>query len=175
MLLYSSSEKLNIRVVEVETGLYESSLSPLANGTRLSESTALWGISKSQQCPTGAPEYTYFSSTPACPQTHTHNGEKTQTTLIYSDTQTLWRYRLTHTHMAVSDSVCKTKTLTWFTIQHVFTPQPKMHTHIPYTVCLILMLHLNAAFSKTCTLRLCIIHTGFTEDVTKGYISSPVC
>lgn len=84
-------------------------------------------------------------------------------------------YIQTHTHTAVSDSVCKTKTLTWFTIQHVFTPQPKMHTHIPYTVCLILMLHLNAAFSKTCTLRLCIIHTGFTEDVTKGYISSPVC
>lgn len=73
-----------------------------------------------------------FSPTPACPQTHTQRWKDTDHLEIL-DTQSLWRYRLRRTHTAVSDSVCKTKTLTWFTIQHVFTTYPRMHMHIQYT------------------------------------------
>lgn len=139
VLLYLSPQKLNIRILEVET----SSLSALANGSRLGESAALWGISKSQQCPTGAPEYTHFSSTPACPQTHTQRWKDTDHLDIFRHTDVVVVQIDTHTYTAVSDSVCKIKTLTWFTIQHVFTPQPKMHTHMAYVwpLCYTSMLH----------------------------------
>ncbi len=52
-----------------------------------------------------------------------------------------------HTHLYwLSVTVCKIKTLTWFKISACFhTSASNAYTH---TICLILMLHLNAAFSR---------------------------